>query len=246
MYLAEIFSGIQGEGIYVGERQLFIRFSGCNLRCRYCDTPGARRRRSRFRVEERPGGRKFLQRRNPIGVDELTGIVRDLCADRRLHQALALTGGEPLLHAEFLAAFLPAARKACGRIYLETNATLPDELKRIAKKIDIISADIKVRSATGETPRYAENERFLRVAAEREVFAKIVVASSTRLPELREALDVVASVDAKIPVVLQPVTARGGAKPPSPMKLLEMQAAAKKSVQTVKVIPQVHRLMGQM
>ncbi|MBN1405468.1 MAG: 7-carboxy-7-deazaguanine synthase QueE, partial [Candidatus Omnitrophica bacterium] len=34
----EIFSSIQGEGIYVGERQIFIRFAGCNLNCVYCDT----------------------------------------------------------------------------------------------------------------------------------------------------------------------------------------------------------------
>jgi len=36
--IAEIFSSIQGEGLYVGRRQIFIRFCGCNLNCRYCDT----------------------------------------------------------------------------------------------------------------------------------------------------------------------------------------------------------------
>jgi len=36
--ILEIFSSIQGEGIYIGYRQLFIRFSGCNLGCKYCDT----------------------------------------------------------------------------------------------------------------------------------------------------------------------------------------------------------------
>ncbi|MCL5059022.1 MAG: 7-carboxy-7-deazaguanine synthase QueE, partial [Actinobacteria bacterium] len=34
----EIFSSVQGEGPYVGTRQIFIRFDGCNLSCRYCDT----------------------------------------------------------------------------------------------------------------------------------------------------------------------------------------------------------------
>ena len=34
----EIFSSIQGEGLYIGSKQLFIRFCGCNLKCNYCDT----------------------------------------------------------------------------------------------------------------------------------------------------------------------------------------------------------------
>ncbi|HPX77174.1 MAG TPA: 7-carboxy-7-deazaguanine synthase QueE, partial [Methanobacterium sp.] len=37
--ISEIFSSIQGEGKLVGRRQVFIRFSGCNLTCNYCDTP---------------------------------------------------------------------------------------------------------------------------------------------------------------------------------------------------------------
>ena len=40
-HLVEVFSSFQGEGLYVGQRQLFIRFAGCNLRCRFCDTEAA-------------------------------------------------------------------------------------------------------------------------------------------------------------------------------------------------------------
>jgi len=245
-YLAEIFSGIQGEGLYLGERQLFIRFCGCNLRCRYCDTPGATRRRKEFRVEKRPGGRVFVRRRNPVRVERLVSLVHGMCMDGRLHRAVVLTGGEPLLHAEFLSLFLPEARDACGRVYLETNATLPDALGQLLRWIDVVSADVKLRSVTDEEPRYVENVRFLRAAGGKDLFVKMVVGSRTSLSELCKAVDVVASVDEEIPVVLQPVTARGGVRPPSPGKLLEMQAAAAGLVRTVRVIPQLHKLMGQM
>ena len=36
--IKEIFESIQGEGPYVGYKQLFIRFCNCNLKCNYCDT----------------------------------------------------------------------------------------------------------------------------------------------------------------------------------------------------------------
>lgn len=41
-YVSEVFSSIQGEGKLLGRRQIFVRFSGCNLNCNYCDTPLSR------------------------------------------------------------------------------------------------------------------------------------------------------------------------------------------------------------
>ena len=39
--LLEVFSSLQGEGTHLGERQIFVRFGGCNLCCDYCDEPGS-------------------------------------------------------------------------------------------------------------------------------------------------------------------------------------------------------------
>ena len=36
--IIEIFSTFQGEGSFIGKRQIFVRFAGCNLNCNYCDT----------------------------------------------------------------------------------------------------------------------------------------------------------------------------------------------------------------
>ena len=58
--LIEVFSSIQGEGLLVGCRQIFLRFALCNLDCDYCDTPFAPQ--AACRIEDAPGAREALYR----------------------------------------------------------------------------------------------------------------------------------------------------------------------------------------
>lgn len=99
--IREIFTSIQGEGPYVGTKQLFIRFCGCNLNCTYCDTDFEAEKSRDYTVEE------LINKINEYG--EIFTI--------------SLTGGEPLCSAAFLQDFLPEIRKYGHKIYLETNAT---------------------------------------------------------------------------------------------------------------------------
>lgn len=147
VFIKEIFSSIQGEGLYVGEKQLFVRFCGCNLKCSFCDTDFSLTGAREFRVADLK--------------EEILKFES---------QTVSLTGGEPLLHADFLNELLPLDRK----IYLETNGVLWQDLKKIIDKIDVISMDIKLESATGEKNRFSDNEKFLNIA----------LLSSTRRPEL--------------------------------------------------------------
>ena len=150
--IREIFTSIKGEGPYVGTKQLFIRFCGCNLNCAYCDTDFEAAKSKDYTVEE------LINKINEYG--EIFTI--------------SLTGGEPLCSAAFLKDFLPEIRKYGHKIYLETNATLPEALEKIIDSVDVVSADIKLKSSTGMNIDSAVYEKFYSLASKKECFAKVV------------------------------------------------------------------------
>ena len=129
--VVEIFSGIQGEGIHVGRRQIFLRLAGCNLACDYCDQPEARTVPAFALIERTAGRRDFIAARNPLGVERCARAILKLDRPRGLHHAVSLTGGEPLMQAGFLAALLPILRRAGLRVLLETNGTRPEEFRAL-------------------------------------------------------------------------------------------------------------------
>lgn len=238
--IVEVFSSIQGEGRYVGCRQVFLRLAGCNLACGFCDTPLSRTAGSCARVEMTPGGRDFATVDNPVSVSAAAGYVNGLLASP--HHSVSLTGGEPLCEAAFVAALAP---QVAGRVFLETNGTMVRELAAVLPYVAIISMDIKLPSTAGGE-YWEEHARFLRLAAEREVFVKVVVSAATPAEELRRAMELVAAVDRRIPTVIQPVTPAGPVAAISPEAVLRLQAQALALVDDVRVIPQTHKMMGQL
>lgn len=226
--VCEIFSSIQGEGRFVGYPQIFIRFSGCNLRCKYCDTPQA------FDPEI---SKSFT-------VNELANEIKKL---ERYHQALSLTGGEPLLQADFIRKFLTYSRKNAAStlpVLLETNGTLPEELEKIIPYLDFVSMDIKLPSSTGQGDYINLHREFLKIAYLKQPFIKIVVLNETKDEEFEEAVQLVAEIDPDLPLFIQPVTPYGKIKCPSSKKLLEFFDIASKRLKEVRIIPQIHKIIG--
>src|SRR2546423_3241672 len=121
MKVSEIFYSIQGEGKLVGVPSVFVRASGCNLRCTWCDTPYASW--------------------DPEGEDmPLDEIVRRVLSFDAQH--VVLTGGEPMIMPEI--AQLCAALKAAGRhLTMETAATVYQPVD-----IDLASLSPKLSNST--------------------------------------------------------------------------------------------------
>lgn len=239
--LIEIFSSIQGEGLLVGCRQIFIRFPGCNLDCHYCDTDFAKT--DVCKVEERPGSDKMVEWANPISVDQIQSLISKWKVDfPAAHHSISVTGGEPLLHAELLAQWLPQLRTELP-IYLETNGTLPDQLASLIDQIDWISMDVKLHSLSGERTDWDTHRRFLEIADRVQTYVKVVVGEDTPDLELQLAGDLVEGVAKHIPLIIQPVTIDNKVAV-STDRLLHMQAVVADTHRNVRVIPQTHTFLG--
>lgn len=95
----EIFYSLQGEGFHTGTPSVFIRFSGCNLRCAFCDT-----QHSNHTMMSLP---EIIDR---VSLHPLASLI-------------VLTGGEPSLHVDD--DLIKALRMTGKTITIETNGTVP-------------------------------------------------------------------------------------------------------------------------
>ncbi len=239
--LVEILSTLQGEGLYVGARQVFVRLAGCNLVCVYCDTPGAHGGIERCRVEKSAGADEFFEVENPLSPESVAREVRRLFGEAP-HHSVSWTGGEPLWSVEFLEETLSLLEDLPQ--YLETNGTLPEEAARLRGRFDYIAADIKLPSLTRGATGFSQAREFFRACKGPGLFAKIVVARETSADEFSEAVRVLDEAPGA-PLVIQPVTKiEGGPGPPGANRLFELQALASRTVHDVRVIPQTQGLLG--
>jgi 7-carboxy-7-deazaguanine synthase len=253
--LIEVFSAIQGEGLNVGTRQIFIRFALCDLRCHFCDSAHTWNAPATCRIERSPGLRDFEIHSNPVPLPILIEWV-----ERQnlpcLHDSISLTGGEPLLHAAFLKEFLPQLRSLTNLpIYLETGGHRPEQLTMILPYLDSVGMDLKLPSVSGES-YWSEHEQFLQLClnSHLDVFVKIIISQDTDSTELQRAAAVVANVSPDIPVFLQPVTPLAAAEQltatpilvPTPDQVLIWQALMKQLIPNVRVVPQTHKMLHQL
>jgi organic radical activating enzyme len=254
--LVEIFSSAQGEGPWVGMETVFVRFGGCDLRCRWCDSPGAWRRTARCRIEEAPGTARFRNVANPVGLETIDDALAVLAPVGR--GFLSLTGGEPLLQPAAVRAVAALGRRRGMRSYLETHGLAVPALAEVLEAIDLVSMDWKLASdvvRAGPRPSGAgqpdepgsdfqrEHEEFLELAAaQTEVYVKVVVTPATHDDELDAVCQAIARIAPDTTLVLQPVTPFAKVRErPSAQRLLAWQRRCARRLRDVRVIPQTHR-----
>ena len=217
--ITEIFESIQGEGFYLGEKQVFVRFFGCNLDCKFCDTK--------------------LTHFSEYGTQELFEELKTYA--HPIH-SISFTGGEPLLQKDFLKEVLRLAHQHGFKNYLETNGTLADELEETIDYLDIIAMDLKLPSSTGLNNFWDAHRRFLKIASRKEVFLKAVICESTEKKDLAEALKLIKETNRYAALVLQPDSNAGYNRIKE--KLEGFRDFSIDSGVTTCIIPQMHKMVG--
>ncbi|NPV59271.1 MAG: 7-carboxy-7-deazaguanine synthase QueE [Actinobacteria bacterium] len=239
LYVHEVFPSFQGEGLYCGAPQVFVRLSGCNLACAYCDTPEAREHTREARVSDWEGERAGIA--NPVAAEDLVRVVSSLWTGA-MH-SVSLTGGEPLLQAEALAVLLPRLKGLGMPVYLETNGTLGEEAGALLPWLDFIAMDVKLPSFTQGVDLGDAHRGFLRAVRGADVFLKMVVDMDTSPEEVAAACMQLGEEAARLTLVLQPAWKEGGVAL-TPRRARDLALVAAPLFAAVRVLPQAHKAWG--
>ncbi|MBU4534729.1 MAG: 7-carboxy-7-deazaguanine synthase QueE [Euryarchaeota archaeon] len=226
--IMEVFSSIQGEGKLIGRRQIFIRFAGCNLDCIYCDTPES----------------KNADDGDEISVEELSKTVHNLLTPD--FHSISFTGGEPSLQADFIKLFL---ERNDFKSMLETNGSLPSQIKKIAGLMDYASVDIKLPehfAIEDKGDLWEKEVDSLNILIEKGAnsYCKVVVLPTTKVDTVElmaQHIKKELARPSKVSLVIQPASPVDYWVKHTP-ELFKMSEKAGKHMDVL-TIPQIHKLL---
>ena len=225
--IIEIFSSFQGEGLLIGERQIFVRFAGCNLNCNYCDTDDSK--------SEKSGTLMAPQQVS----EEIEKILTPDC------KTISFTGGEPSLYPDFIS---QVSKNFNLKIMLETNGTLPDNIDLI-DELDIVSLDIKLpEHFDGEFDSEIFSNEIkslnLLIAKCINVYCKVVILPSTKIKSFKEVVEKLSqniSDKSDLKIIIQPSSPLSDWKDIN-FRLFEFSEIVGQYFE-VSTIPQIHKIL---
>jgi len=183
MRIAEIFYSIQGEGSLVGVPSVFIRTSGCNLRCSWCDTP--------------------YTSWGPEGENFTVGQIVDRIAEFPAAKHVVLTGGEPMI-APGIAELSERLRERGMHITVETAGTVFTPVA-----CDLMSISPKLSNSTPEGIFQTHHEKLRmqpevlrRLMTSYDYQLKFVIAEPEDVEEVRAVAETLGAPPEK--VILMP------------------------------------------
>lgn len=233
--LNEIFVSIEGEGIFAGTKTMFIRFSGCHLKCYWCDT--------NYSIPLNSG--------KQYTIDYVKSLIQEHMQPNIFK--VNFTGGEPLLQHHPLILLANFVKNELGlRTYLETSCFDYKRFQSVLQCIDICKIEFKTLDSKVVDPSYYENLlmnelKCLDLALEDKskiTFIKIVFTDMTKSNEIQSLVEKIFN-NPKIGnlqgFILQPSY---GFDSPSSKKILEVYDIVSRYYKDVRVIPQMHKLLG--
>lgn len=246
-WVAELFASIQGEGPWMGRRQIFLRLAGCRRTCAFCDTAAARRphpRLARLIVPEPAAA--MLRVVNPVPASFWADRIADWAERFGPFHSLAVTGGEPLEQPEFCRDLAFELRRRIPRLprMLETNGLEADAVRRVRGVFDFISADLKLPTASGLRGVWPAVRRFLSAVRGSQGCLKTVFTPRTPADEIRRAAAMACELAPEWEFILQPATPKAGRPSPAPETLQSRLRIALRANPRARLLPQIHPVLG--
>ena len=231
--ISEIFTSVEGEGIYFGTKTLFVRLAGCHLKCFWCDTPYALSMKD---------GREY----------DINDAIKLL--DKNLVQntfKVNFTGGEPLLQHEAVGEMAKHVRDKGLRTYLESSCFSAERFKEIVPLIDICKIEFKLSdSEVVDKEHYSElleNElRCLEQAVKNKktTYIKVVVSKLSNKKEFEELTKMIFNKIGALDIegfIIQPSY---GTSEPTMDQLFQFYDVVYPHYEQVRIVPQLHKVMG--
>ena len=231
--LFEIFTSVEGEGILFGTKTLFIRLAGCPFACFYCDTK-----------ESLPfdSGREY-------SIEEACKLIDSNLKNQTFK--VNFTGGDPLIQYDAVAELARYVQSKKILTYLESSCFNSDKFNHVLPFIDIVKIEFKTKDS--DFVDLQHYDRLLKnamqclkssISAKKTTYIKVVVSSKTRTEDFGFLVDEIFDVVSKEDIdgfIIQPTF---GIAEPSLDLLLELYDIVYPHYINVKVVPQLHKLIG--
>lgn len=229
--ISEVFTSVEGEGILYGTKTLFVRLAGCPFGCFYCDTPESLPPDSGTEYE----------------MDDAAGLIKSSL--QKNTYKVNFTGGDPLMQHEAVALLAAGVQRAGIRTYLESSCFDAGRFRSVLPHMDIVKIEFKTSDSGFADP--GSHERLSGQAleclgasleAQKTTYVKVVASSRTDPAELGGLARAVAAAPGSVEgFVIQPTH---GVAEPSLDLLMEMYDAVYQHCAQVRVVPQLHKLIG--
>lgn len=229
----EIFTSVEGEGILYGTKTLFVRLAGCPFTCFYCDT-----------VESLP-----LDSGKEYSIEEAKTLINDKL-EKNTYK-VNFTGGDPLVQSEAVLELAKYVKSKNIPTYLESSCYDSKKFASVLPHIDFVKIEFKTPDAEFVDEKHysklIENAiECLKASVEskKTTYIKIVVSSKTQLESLKNLLGMIFETISKEQIsgfIIQPTY---GIAEPSLDQLLKLYDLVFPYYEEVRVVPQLHKLIG--
>ena len=231
--LTEIFTSVEGEGILFGTKTLFVRLAGCPFTCFYCDTP-----------ESLP-----LNSGTEYTIEEAIKKIEANLKDNTYK--VNFTGGDPLIQFEAVSELARHIQSKKIPTYLESSCFDSKKFNHVLPYIDIVKIEFKTKDSEFVDSQHYPNliTNALQclqssIKSNKKTFIKIVVSSKTTAESFLELIEEIFKNISKndiLGLIIQPTF---GIAEPTLDHLLKLYDVAYPSFQEVRVVPQLHKIIG--